>query len=155
MIYGSRWWWWCRVTTSNNKHDLLRESVCACVCEGINIDFVNLVTTCEARSHARHTRIRTEGRPVLHTMFTGTLRLKICEACGLRPTDFQTRHTMTFGRLGDQQLIDPYVSIDVDQNFIGKGPLANRSLTTKDPCNPQPYPHSHIQSCIIEDTQQQ
>lgn len=55
VIYGTRWWWWCRVTTSNNKHDLLRESVC--VCEGINIDFVNLVTTCEARLHARHTRI--------------------------------------------------------------------------------------------------
>lgn len=52
-------------------------------------------------------------------MFTGTLRLKVCEACGLRPTDFQTRHTMTFGRLGDQ-LIDPYVSIDVDEKFIGK-----------------------------------
>lgn len=52
-------------------------------------------------------------------MFTGTLRLKVCEATGLRPTDFQTRHTMTFGRLGDQ-LIDPYVSIDVDEKFIGK-----------------------------------
>ncbi|KFB41212.1 hypothetical protein ZHAS_00008777 [Anopheles sinensis] len=52
-------------------------------------------------------------------MFTGTLRLKVCEAIGLRPTDFQTRHTMTFGRLSDQ-LIDPYVSIDVDEKFIGK-----------------------------------
>ncbi|XP_055638560.1 protein kinase C isoform X2 [Toxorhynchites rutilus septentrionalis] len=62
-------------------------------------------------------------------MFTGTLRLKVCEACGLRPTDFQTRHTMTFGRLGDQ-LIDPYVSIDVDEKFIDRSTTKPR---TSDP----------------------
>jgi novel protein kinase C epsilon type len=50
-------------------------------------------------------------------MFTGTLRVKICEACGLRPTDFQTRHA--FGKLGNDQSIDPYVSIDVDEKYIG------------------------------------
>lgn len=50
-------------------------------------------------------------------MFTGTIRMKICEACGLRPTDFQRRHT--FGK-PDEQLIDPYVSIDVDENHLGK-----------------------------------
>lgn len=52
------------------------------------------------------------------TMFTGTIRLKICEACGLRPTDFQKRHNMTFGK-PDEQPIDPYVSIDVDENHLG------------------------------------
>lgn len=51
--------------------------------------------------------------------FTGTIRVKICEACGLRPTDFQKRHNMTFGK-PDEQLIDPYVSIDVDENHLGK-----------------------------------
>lgn len=51
-------------------------------------------------------------------MFTGTIRVKICEACGLRPTDFQKRHNMTFGK-PDEQLIDPYVSIDVDENHLG------------------------------------
>ncbi|XP_053697413.1 protein kinase C [Sabethes cyaneus] len=60
-------------------------------------------------------------------MFTGTLRLKVCEACGLRPTDFQTRHTMTFGRLGDQ-LIDPYVSIDVDEKFIDRSTTKQRTF---------------------------
>lgn len=53
------------------------------------------------------------------TMFSGTIRMKICEACGLRPTDFQRRHNMTFGK-PDEQLIDPYVSIDVDENHLGK-----------------------------------
>lgn len=52
-------------------------------------------------------------------MFTGTVRIKICEACGLRPTDFQRRHNMTFGK-ADEQPIDPYVSIDVDENHLGK-----------------------------------
>lgn len=52
-------------------------------------------------------------------MFTGTIRIKVCEACGLRPTDFQKRHNMTFGK-PDEQPIDPYVSIDVDENHLGE-----------------------------------
>lgn len=52
-------------------------------------------------------------------MFTGTIRMRICEAVGLRPTDFQKRHNMTFGK-PDEQSIDPYVSIDVDENHLGK-----------------------------------
>lgn len=52
-------------------------------------------------------------------MFTGTVRIKVCEATGLRPTDFQRRHNMTFGK-PEEQLIDPYVTIDVDENHLGK-----------------------------------
>lgn len=54
-------------------------------------------------------------------MFTGTVRVKICEACGLRPTDFQTRHNTVspFGKPDDQP-IDPYVSIDVDDNHLDR-----------------------------------
>ncbi|XP_030760093.1 protein kinase C isoform X2 [Sitophilus oryzae] len=44
-------------------------------------------------------------------MFTGTVRVKICEAQGLRPTDCSKRHA--FGK-ADEQLLDPYVTIDVD-----------------------------------------
>lgn len=55
-------------------------------------------------------------------MFSGTVRVKICEACGLRPTDFQKRHNvMTFGKPDDRdQPIDPYVSIDVDENHLDR-----------------------------------
>ncbi|KAI5741464.1 hypothetical protein M8J76_013876 [Diaphorina citri] len=53
-------------------------------------------------------------------MFTGTVRIKICEACGLRPTDFQKRHTMAFGNKPEDQPIDPYVSIDVDENHLDR-----------------------------------
>lgn len=62
-------------------------------------------------------------------MFTGTVRVKICEACGLRPTDFQTRHSMAFGKPDDQP-IDPYVSIDVDENHL------YRSSTKAKTCDP-------------------
>lgn len=53
-------------------------------------------------------------------MFTGTIRIKICEASGLRPTDFQKRHTMGFGKAEADQTIDPYVSIDIDETRLGK-----------------------------------
>lgn len=51
-------------------------------------------------------------------MFTGTVRIKVCEATGLRPTDFTKRHNMSFGKEGEK-LIDPYVLIDIDENFMG------------------------------------
>lgn len=34
-------------------------------------------------------------------MFSGTVRVRVCEATGLRPTDFQKRHNMTFGKPGE------------------------------------------------------
>lgn len=54
-------------------------------------------------------------------MFSGTVRIKVCEACGLRPTDFQKRHNTVspFGKPDDQP-IDPYVSIDVDENHLDR-----------------------------------
>lgn len=54
-----------------------------------------------------------------HQMFTGTLKIKLCEACGLRPTDFQKRHNVIFGKLDDQP-IDPYVTIDVDEQHLDR-----------------------------------
>lgn len=59
-------------------------------------------------------------------MFSGTIRMKVCEAIGLRPTDFQKRHNMTFGK-PDEQSIDPYISIDVDENHLGKS-LGGRAI---------------------------
>ncbi|XP_017489560.1 PREDICTED: calcium-independent protein kinase C-like [Rhagoletis zephyria] len=53
-------------------------------------------------------------------MFTGKLQIKVCEAIGLRPTDFQKRHNLTFGKLADEQPIDPYISIDVDDNHFDR-----------------------------------
>ncbi|XP_030033759.1 protein kinase C isoform X4 [Manduca sexta] len=52
-------------------------------------------------------------------MFSGTVRVRVCEATGLRPTDFQKRHNMTFGKPDDQP-IDPYVSIDADEHHLAR-----------------------------------
>ncbi|KAL0868802.1 hypothetical protein ABMA27_007167 [Loxostege sticticalis] len=52
-------------------------------------------------------------------MFSGTVRLRVCEATGLRPTDFQKRHNMTFGKPDDQPM-DPYVSIDADEHHLDR-----------------------------------
>lgn len=50
--------------------------------------------------------------------FTGTIRIKLCEASGLRPTDLQTRlKNMSFLKPEDP-LLDAYVSIDVDDNIL-------------------------------------
>lgn len=53
-------------------------------------------------------------------MFSGTLRVKICEASGLKPTDYQKRHELNFGKNNDKKDLDPYVSMNVDEKFIGK-----------------------------------
>lgn len=53
-------------------------------------------------------------------MFTGTLRVKVCEASGLRPTDYQKRHELNFGKNNDKKDLDPYVSLNVDDKFIGE-----------------------------------
>lgn len=58
-------------------------------------------------------------------MFSGTFRLKICEATGLKPTDFQKRH-LTFGK---PDLL-PYVVIDIDENNLGMNCMLNYLFVT-------------------------
>lgn len=68
--------------------------------------------------------------------FSGTLKLKICEAMDLRPTEYATRHA----NVGKQQtmLIDPYVAVDVDEIHVDRSsakqktfkPVWNECFTT-------------------------
>lgn len=62
-------------------------------------------------NHNQHTQI---------IMFTGSLRVKIYEASGLKPTDYQKRHELNFGKNNDKKDLDPYVSLNVDEKFIGE-----------------------------------
>lgn len=55
-----------------------------------------------------------------HTPFTGTIRVHIHEAEGLRPTDTQRRHNMAFSKPDTEPTIDPYVCIDIDEMQLGK-----------------------------------
>lgn len=69
-------------------------------------------------------------------MFTGTIRVKICEAQGLRPTDCSKRHT--FGK-ADEQLLDPYVTIDVDDIHVAKSTAKQKTF---DPVWNEMFEHS-------------
>jgi novel protein kinase C epsilon type len=44
--------------------------------------------------------------------FNGNLKVKVCEAVDLRPTDFATRHSVGGGK--NLQLLDPYIALDID-----------------------------------------
>ncbi|GAB6022096.1 Calcium-independent protein kinase C [Chamberlinius hualienensis] len=71
-------------------------------------------------------------------MFSGTVNLKVCEAIDLKPTEFATRHQSVVGK-SQPQLIDPYVSIDVDEIHINRSttkpktfrPIWNENFTSE------------------------
>ncbi|KAG7202636.1 hypothetical protein KM043_009816 [Ampulex compressa] len=47
-------------------------------------------------------------------MFTGTVKIEICEAVGLRATDKQRKFWQ------DEPILDPYVQLDVDENHLDR-----------------------------------
>ncbi|XP_067206028.1 protein kinase C isoform X3 [Linepithema humile] len=65
------------------------------------------------------------------TMFTGTVKIEICEAVGLRATDKQRKFWQ------DEPMLDPYVQLDVDENHLDRSstkpktfdPVWNESFT--------------------------
>ncbi|XP_033735164.1 calcium-independent protein kinase C-like [Pecten maximus] len=59
-------------------------------------------------------------------VFNGSMKLKICEAVDLRPTDFATR--LNLGGTKNVQLIDPYIAIDVDDLPIAKTTTKPKTL---------------------------
>lgn len=59
--------------------------------------------------------------------FTGTLKLKICEAMDLRPTEFATRHANVVGKQ-QTMLIDPYVAVDVDEIHVDRSSTKQKTF---------------------------
>lgn len=70
--------------------------------------------------------------------FSGTLKLKICEAMDLRPTEYATRHANVVGKQ-QTMLIDPYVAVDIDEIHVDRSstkqktfkPVWNECFTTE------------------------
>ncbi|PIK52502.1 hypothetical protein BSL78_10600 [Apostichopus japonicus] len=58
-------------------------------------------------------------------VFTGQIKLKVCEAADLKPTEYATRHTSN--KLQSFKL-DPYITITVDDEYIGKTTTKAKSL---------------------------
>jgi len=61
-----------------------------------------------------------EGECEATRYFDGTMKMTICEAVDLRPTDCATRHQVGLGLSKNLQPIDPYVVIDVDDVPVAK-----------------------------------
>ncbi|VDM54733.1 unnamed protein product [Angiostrongylus costaricensis] len=57
-------------------------------------------------------------------LFTGTLRVRVLEARGLRPTEWSRRfsqnETVTAFRCGLEAALDAYVNVDWDEYHVGK-----------------------------------
>lgn len=64
-------------------------------------------------------------------MFTGTIRVKICEATDLRRTDCMSRHFLVtgVGKGPQDQTLDPYVSLDVDEVHWNKTQPRQKTFT--------------------------
>ncbi|BFZ06925.1 hypothetical protein BsWGS_09963 [Bradybaena similaris] len=52
--------------------------------------------------------------------FNGSVKIKICEAVDLRPTDFSLRMQLGSAKDKASQMIEPYVNIDVDEVYVAK-----------------------------------
>ncbi len=58
--------------------------------------------------------------------FNGSMKIKVCEAVDLRPTDFSTRHLI--GSSKNFQLIDPYISLDIDEEHVANTTTKQRTF---------------------------
>ncbi|KAI4495645.1 hypothetical protein M0802_008480 [Mischocyttarus mexicanus] len=71
-------------------------------------------------------------------MFTGTMKIEICEAVGLRATDKQRKFWQ------DEPILDPYVQIDVDENHLDR---SSTKPKTSDPVWNESFTHE-VQDAI-------
>lgn len=60
--------------------------------------------------------------------FNGSMKLKLCEAVELRPTDFSTRF-VSMGPSKTPPILDPYINIDIDEVFMARS--TTKAKTTK------------------------
>jgi len=61
--------------------------------------------------------------------FNGTLKLTVVEADDLRPTDFATRHQVGIIARSTPTVVDPYVSVDIDDVTFAR--TTTRAKTAK------------------------
>ncbi|CAL1536968.1 unnamed protein product [Lymnaea stagnalis] len=60
--------------------------------------------------------------------FNGSVKIKICEAVDLKPTDFSMRLQMGSTKERASQMIEPYVNIDVDEVYVAKTTTKPKSV---------------------------
>lgn len=60
--------------------------------------------------------------------FNGSMKLKLCEAVDLKPTNFSTRFVQ-MGPSKTTPILDPYINIDIDEVFVARS--TTKPKTTK------------------------
>lgn len=60
--------------------------------------------------------------------FSGRIKIKVIEARELKPTEFSQRHNAMVGRASQQMLIDPYVYIVIDDNYIDRSTTKQKTF---------------------------
>lgn len=62
------------------------------------------------------------------SVFNGSMKIKVCEATDLKPTDFATRLRPSIGSTKTVPTIDPYLSVDVDDIHVAKTSTKPKTL---------------------------
>lgn len=58
-------------------------------------------------------------------VFSGVLKVRVCEAVDLKPTPWALRHAG--GKNSSSFLLDPYLTLNLDQTHLGQTCTKNRS----------------------------
>ena len=61
-------------------------------------------------------------------VFNGLIKVRVCEAQDLRPTDYATRHAVVRPA---SQVLDPYVKLNVDDTCFGQTTAKPKTLNPK------------------------
>lgn len=60
--------------------------------------------------------------------FSGIIKVKLVEAIDLKPTDLTSRHPVALAVGKSPSLIDPYVTINIDDELVCKSTTKQRTL---------------------------
>ena len=59
-------------------------------------------------------------KTAIMVFFNGSMKLKICEAVELRPTDYSARFSMGATKKDVEAALDPYIAFDVDEAHVAR-----------------------------------
>ncbi|KAL7291897.1 hypothetical protein TKK_0014450 [Trichogramma kaykai] len=74
-------------------------------------------------------------------MFTGTIKLELCEASGLRATDKQRKFWQE-----ESPILDPYIQVDIDEKYLNK---SSTKPKTFDPIWNECFTHEVQSACLL------
>ena len=74
-------------------------------------------------------------------MFTGTMKMKLCEAVGLRATDKQRKFWQE-----ESPILDPYIQLDIDEKYLTRSTTKTKTF---DPVWNESFEHEVHNAMIL------